>query len=96
MVKNSARIGRDLRYGRASSGQARMPISQPPLSLIARSMPQIGHVFRVFTMHSQRLSRQGAGDWTRKLADLTASREEQLTWDQCSGSYLKESWSLVR
>jgi hypothetical protein len=23
-------------------------------------------------------------------------RDEQLTWDQCPGSYLKESWSLVR
>ena len=22
--------------------------------------------------------------------------EEQLTWDQLSGSYLKDSWSLVR
>ena len=60
----------------AEQAAARCPYaySQPPLGLIARSMPQIGHVFRVFTMHSQRLSRRGAGDWPRKLADLTASR----------------------
>ena len=34
-------------------------------------------------------------DWPRKLADSTLQRV-QLTWDQPSGSYLKESWSLVR
>ena len=27
---------------------------------------------------------------------LTRQGAEQLTWDQWSGSYLKESWSLVR
>ena len=32
----------------------------------------------------------------RKLAHSARQPEERLAWDQCSGSYLKESWSLVR
>jgi hypothetical protein len=59
-------------------------------------MPQIGHVFLVVTMRAQGPSRHGGGDWPRKLAHATRQRGEQVTWDQCSGSYLKESWSLVR
>jgi hypothetical protein len=35
-------------------------------------------------------------DWPRKLAHSTRQRGGQLTWDQLLGSYLKESWSLVR
>jgi hypothetical protein len=37
-----------------------------------------------------------AGIGPGKLAHATRQRGEQVTWDQCSGSYLKESWSLVR
>jgi hypothetical protein len=37
-----------------------------------------------------------AAGLARELAHSTRQRRGQLTWDQCSGSYLKESWSLVR
>jgi len=50
-------------------------------------------MFLVFTTGAQGRSRHGIGP---KLAHSTRQRGEQLTWDQCSGSYLKESWSLVR
>jgi ribonuclease BN (tRNA processing enzyme) len=37
------------------------------------------------------------GSRTRRLARSTRQRgDDPLTWDQWSGSYLKESWSLVR
>jgi hypothetical protein len=36
------------------------------------------------------------GRGTRGLARSTRQRGVPLTWDQWSGSYLKESWSLVR
>jgi hypothetical protein len=35
-------------------------------------------------------------DWPRKLAYSARQRRGQLTWDHWPGSYLKESWSLVR
>jgi hypothetical protein len=40
--------------------------------------------------------RHGGRIGPRKLARSTGQRGEQLTCDQRSGSYLKESWSLVR
>jgi hypothetical protein len=58
-------------------------------------MPQIGHVFL-----GSRCARRGhsgmAARLGPKLAHSTRQPGERLTWDQCSGSYLKESWSLVR
>jgi hypothetical protein len=41
-----------------------------------------------------RAFRHGGG--TPRLARSTRQRRGPLTWDQWSGSYLKESWSLVR
>ena len=58
-------------------------------------LPQVGYVFLVSTMRAQGHSGMQQ-DWSRKLAYSTRQREEQLTWDQLPGSYLKESWSLVR
>ena len=58
-------------------------------------MPQIGHGFLVFTTRAQGPSKHGSRIG-RKLADSTRQRVEQLTWDQWSGSSVKESWSLVR
>jgi hypothetical protein len=69
---------------------AALPSGEDPL------LPQIGYVFLVLTMRGQGPFRHGSGIGPRKLTRSTRQRGEQMTWDQWPGSYLKESWSLVR
>jgi hypothetical protein len=54
-------------------------------------MPQIGHVFLVFTMGAQGATQAWQQNWPRKLAGSARQRGERLAWDQWPGSYLKES-----
>jgi hypothetical protein len=59
-------------------------------------MPPTARTFLVLTVRVQGPSRHGGRIGPRKLAHSVRKRDVELTWDQWPGSYLKESWSLVR
>jgi hypothetical protein len=83
--------------GEPDAPKGASPVRTGGISSNAPGLPgHIGHVFLVLTMCAQGPFRHGSGIGPRKLARSTRQRGEQMTWDQWPGSYLKESWSLVR
>jgi hypothetical protein len=73
---------------------------QAPVQRNHPVMPPTGQVFLVLTMRAQGPFRHGSGigpeSWRTRPASVGSKRGEPMTWGQWPGSYLKESWSLVR